>query len=83
MCLETICRVLELPEGEGSVAIVAVDGERRSVSLALLILQNVAVAPGDWLLAHTGLAIRVLDEDAARRHRDLRVEMRTAADDAS
>lgn len=58
MCLSLAGRV-DLVEGEE--AVVDVDGRPRRISLALLLLEGVPVAPGDWVLVHTGLAVSLLD----------------------
>lgn len=68
MCLEMIAQVVALDPDDAGTAIADCEGARRSISLAMLLVQGVAVAPGDWLLAHTGIAIEKLDEtDALRR----------------
>lgn len=47
-------------------AIVDVEGVARRVSLAVLNLEGTSVVPGDWILCHTGLALRVLTDTDAR-----------------
>ena len=65
MCLADLGAVVRVDAAAGS-AEVDLAGRTRTVSLAPLLLDGRAVAPGDWLLVHTGLAIEVLDEtDAA------------------
>ena len=59
MCFEMPARILEL--GEGSEVLADVDGRPRTISLAVLTLEGRAVAPGDWVLVHTGFAVRRLE----------------------
>lgn len=81
MCLELLGRVLD-KEGDGEgIAIVDIDGKARRISLALLTLEGTHVAPGDWILCHTGLAVRVVEENDARILRERRDEMRAALND--
>lgn len=65
MCVERVGRVVELPTGEEGIAIVEVGTSLRRVSTALLIVEGVEVAVGDWLQTHTGLAVGVLPEAQA------------------
>jgi len=58
MCLDTVGRVLA---SDGGTARVDFDGTQRSISLVLLQAEGVAIAPGDWLRTHTGLAVEQLD----------------------
>jgi hydrogenase expression/formation protein HypC len=46
-------------------AVVDVGGSHRSVSLAVLVLEDRAPEPGEWVLIHTGLAVEIIDEEAA------------------
>jgi len=75
MCLSTIGRVLTV-DARGDQARVEVDGRDQRVGLAPLTLTGAAIAPGDWLVVHSGLAVAVLAEDEARRlaaeHRRIR-----------
>jgi len=48
---------------DGEHAVVDVDGKHRKASLAMLLLEDQAVATGDWVLLHTGFAVAVLDPD--------------------
>lgn len=87
MCLEMLGHVLKIrtvdsgtPSVDGlsvadRTAIVDVDGVARRVSLAVLDLEGTSVAPGDWILSHTGLAIRVVNETDARKLQNERNEM--------
>jgi hydrogenase expression/formation protein HypC len=74
MCISMPARVIEV-DGRGREATVDVDGAVRSISLAVLTLEGTVVAPGDWLLVHTGLAVTRLDPDEAAElvtlHREL------------
>lgn len=65
MCLSDVGPVLSVDDGTG-FAEVGLAGRTIAVSLAPLLLEGVEVAPGDWLLVHTGLAVELLDAaDAA------------------
>jgi hydrogenase maturation factor len=74
MCIPVVGRLLRLPGLEpGAVmdadgmAIIEEDGGRlRRVSLALLAAEAVPLAPGDWLRAHSGLALQRIVEEEAR-----------------
>ncbi|MCZ7527999.1 MAG: HypC/HybG/HupF family hydrogenase formation chaperone [Acidimicrobiia bacterium] len=70
MCLSLAGRVVDV-DGERHEATVDVDGSTRRVSLAMLVLEERPVAPGDWVLVHTGLAVDLLDEDRAAELVDL------------
>ncbi len=65
MCLEMIAQVIAFDPGDAGTVIAESEGARRSISLAMLVVQGVSVAPGDWLLAHTGIALEKLDESDA------------------
>ena len=52
-------------------AVVDVDGETRTVSLAVLTLDGQTVATGEWVLVHTGFAMEVLDAALASELVDL------------
>ncbi len=60
MCLSLTGRIRAI---EGEHAVVAVGGSSRRVSLAMLLLEHQPVAPGDWVLIHTGFAVAVLDPE--------------------
>jgi hydrogenase expression/formation protein HypC len=60
MCVSVIGQVRAV-DGERSAADVEVDGRRRSTSLVVLEVEGITVAPGDWVLVHTGFAVEVLD----------------------
>ncbi len=74
MCLDTVGRVVAT---DGQMARVAFDGIERDISCVLLAADGVPVAPGDWLLTHTGLAVQRLDADTAEQMVD---QMRTMRD---
>jgi hydrogenase expression/formation protein HypC len=63
MCLSDAGRIRAI---DGAEAVVDVDGADRRVSLAPIVLAGDPVEVGDWVLVHTGLAVEVLDPDAAR-----------------
>ncbi|MET0728042.1 MAG: HypC/HybG/HupF family hydrogenase formation chaperone [Acidimicrobiales bacterium] len=56
-------------------AVVDVGGSHRSVSLAVLVLEDRAPEPGEWVLIHTGLAVEIIDEEAATVLTDMLHEM--------
>jgi hydrogenase expression/formation protein HypC len=67
-----VTRVGEVRASDGEVAVVTVDGRDRDVPLVVLGDEAAAVLPGDWLLLHTGLAVRRLD---AREAAELRAAL--------
>ncbi|RFU38388.1 hydrogenase assembly protein HupF [Actinomadura logoneensis] len=55
MCVEQVGRVVRIDDGTA----VVVRGEARTgVSLVILDMEGVSVATGDWLVVHTGIAVR-------------------------
>lgn len=82
MCLEMITQVIAIDPDDAGTALTECEGARRSISLAMLIVQGVAVAPADWLLAHTGIALEKLDEtDALQRMASRRAAMLNLRED--
>lgn len=77
MCLDMIGRVSEV-RSDGT-ADLDVEGRVRRVSLAVLLLDGTSIGVGDWLQAHTGLAMRVLPADEAAGILRARQEMTGAA----
>ncbi len=62
MCLAVPGRVERIEQHHGEpVGIVDFAGTTREVALSFL----PGIAPGDWVIAHAGVAIQRLDEDAA------------------
>ncbi len=76
MCLAIPARVVELRAG--ATALVAIEGVRKTVSLALL--NEVAV--GDYVLIHVGYALHRISETEARRTLELMREAGLAGADA-
>lgn len=74
MCLSLAGRISRI---DGEDALVEVDGRDRRVSLALLMLEDAPVAPGDWVLVHTGFAVSLLDPAEGAEVARLRREMET------
>lgn len=64
MCLSDLGPVSSVDEVAGTAQI-DLAGRTARVSLAPLLLDGLQVAPGDWLLVHTGLAVELLDAEAA------------------
>ncbi len=65
MCLADLGPVLGVDASSG-VAQVDLAGRVARVSLAPLVLEGHHVVAGDWVLVHTGLAVELMDEVAAR-----------------
>jgi hydrogenase expression/formation protein HypC len=63
MCREWVARVARV-DADGT-ATVDVAGRLHRVSLAVLDVEGVPVAPDDWVIVHTGLAIERLTPAAA------------------
>ena len=67
MCVSDVGRVAAL-SADGTAAELVEGGPRRTVPLAVLVLEGTPVGMGDWVEVHTGLAVGVLDPaDAAER----------------
>jgi hydrogenase maturation factor len=74
MCMPVVGRLLSLPgtepgavmDARGMAIIEEVGGRLHRVSLALLAAEAVPLTPGDWLRAHTGLALQRVEEAEAR-----------------
>jgi hydrogenase expression/formation protein HypC len=64
MCLAIPGRVVELSAEQPLLAKVDVAGVRRNVNIGLL--EDTAVAVGDWVLIHVGFALSKVGEDEAR-----------------
>ena len=62
MCFEMPARILTVTDGSARAE---VDGRDRPVSLLVLDADGVEVHPGDWVLVHTGFAVRRLDPGEA------------------
>jgi hydrogenase expression/formation protein HypC len=66
MCLAIPGRIVGTVDAEQGRAVIEVDGVRREISVALLVLEGgEAVAPGDWVLVHVGFAMARIDEREA------------------
>lgn len=63
MCIGLPGRVTEV---DGEHAVIDVAGISRRVSISLLVLEGTDVAPGEWVLASAGLAVRCLSEREAQ-----------------
>lgn len=64
MCVTDVGRIVTVAD-DGATAEIETAGRRRRVSLAVLVLEDLPVAPGDWVEIHTGLAVEVLDDATA------------------
>jgi hydrogenase expression/formation protein HypC len=65
MCLALAGRVASIDARRGT-AVVEAHGRRWEVSLAPIVLDGGRVDAGHWVLVHTGFAVAVVDERAAR-----------------
>jgi hydrogenase expression/formation protein HypC len=63
MCVSSVGQVRAT---DGAVAVVLAGGRERAVPLLALGATARTVEPGDWLLLHTGLAVRRLDSGEAQ-----------------
>ena len=72
MCLGIPGRLVELME-DGHLARVDVNGVGRIVNVALL--EDEALATGDWVLIHVGFAMSKIDEEEARATREFLIEL--------
>ena len=71
MCLGMPGRVVSMVDGDGQLAVVAIEGAvSRRVNICLL--ESGTVGPGDWVLIHMGFALeRLNDAQAAQVREDL------------
>lgn len=66
MCLGIPGRVVRMLEGYGGqLALVDVEGQERKVNIGML--EDTALAPGDWVVIHMGFAVERVDRDGAER----------------
>jgi hydrogenase assembly chaperone HypC/HupF len=64
MCLGIPGRVVQIMEGSGGMlALVDVLGAQRPINLGML--DDLDLAPGQWVLIHMGFALEVIDEARA------------------
>lgn len=78
MCVSLAGQVTTL---DGEYALVDVGGVERRVSVAILLLEDQVVSPGDWLLIHTGFAVAVLDPGEAAELTQWRYQLTTGDGD--
>jgi hydrogenase expression/formation protein HypC len=64
VCLAIPGQILELSADEPHLAVVEVSKVRRKVNVGLL--EDVPLAPGDWVLIHVGFAMSRISEEAAQ-----------------
>jgi len=64
MCLAIPGQIIEMLPERPQLALVDVSGVRRSVNI--MMLEDEAVQPGDWVLIHVGFALAKIDEQEAR-----------------
>ena len=70
MCLGELCEILEL--GPGATAVARTDARTQTISLMTL---DETVAPGDWVVVHSGFALARLDPDEADEALTLRASV--------
>ena len=72
MCFEAPGRIVSVAAG---YAIADMDGRPRRVMLTMLDLEGTTVKPGDWVIVHTGFAMRRIESAEAyelvRLHRQI------------
>ncbi len=68
MCLALPAKVVEM--GDGDMAVVALEGVRKTISLALV----EDIAPGDYVLVHVGYALHKVSPEEAERTLQLMAE---------
>lgn len=78
MCMAVVGQLLSM-DAETGWAVMEVDGVPRHVSLALLLVEGNPIAIGDWVRAHTGLALQRIEEQEARAEMAAALEMRQEA----
>ena len=64
MCLAIPGQVVEMHAEQPALAKVEVGGVRRNVNIGLL--EDQALAPGDWILIHVGFALSKIGEAEAQ-----------------
>lgn len=67
MCLGEICEVTEVRPGSRAL----VRGDRRDQEVLLMTIAG-SVAPGDWLVCHSGFALDRISAEEARESRTIR-----------
>jgi hydrogenase expression/formation protein HypC len=67
MCLGEICEVTEVRPGGRAL----VRGDRREQEVLLMTVSG-TVAPGDWLVCHSGFALDRISAEEAREARAIR-----------
>lgn len=72
MCLGEICEVTEI-RGDGRAL---VRGEQREQEVLLVTLDG-DVAPGDWVVCHSGFALNRISADEARDAQQIRSTLPT------
>ena len=80
MCLEIPVQVVEV-DPDRTVAEVTADGRHERILLVALDGESGPVGPGDWLLAHCGIAVRRIDRDEAHERTELLDAVRRAGAD--
>jgi hydrogenase expression/formation protein HypC len=79
MCLGIPGEIVEILSDRPDLAMVAVSGVRRAINIGLL--EDEAVAVGDWILIHVGFALSKIDETEAEAALDFLESIGQAYDD--
>lgn len=64
MCLGVPGRIVEITSVENQLAVVDVEGVRRTINVGLIVDEGVTA--GDWVLIHVGFALSKIDEQEAQ-----------------
>lgn len=78
MCFEAPGRIVSVAAG---YAIADIDGRLSRVMLTMLDLEGTTVQPGDWVVVHTGFAMRRIESDEAHELMRLHRQIHTGVSD--
>lgn len=81
MCLGLPGQLVAYDPAMPHQALVAFDGVRRQVNVALVAGAEEGIAVGDWVLVHVGFAMARIDEDEAARTLEFIKEMGSLYDE--
>ena len=77
MCLGIPGQIVEVHDAARNLAMVDVNGVRRSVNLACIVSEShpAGACVGQWVLIHVGFAMSIIDEAEAARTLELLTQM--------